>query len=149
MGRGSAAQKVVQNGAALRHNPHEVLQQGQRFAGDMHLGRRVDRILENARKTVPRMSVRLALAPVDQKFRSPIMGRALGFCQTTTPRHSQPAAWMASVRLGNCRQSVNTSSGEPSRATRQHSESHKVAQYVKERWSRPFWSFSPSFMPAR
>lgn len=46
------------------------------------------------------------------------------------PRHIHPAACMASVIVGNCRQSVKTSKGAPSLATRQHSESHIVAQVV-------------------
>ena len=66
---------------------------------------------------------------------SPSIGRDEGLFQTTIPRHANPAACTASVTLGSWRQSVKTRRGAPSRAIRQHSQSHCVIHHVKERWS--------------
>ena len=65
------------------------------------------------------------------RLKLPSMGLALGLCQTTIPRHSQPAACIASVMTGSWRQSLNTRARAPGLATRQHSESHKVAHSAK------------------
>ncbi len=44
-----------------------------------------------------------------------------------------PAAWIASVMAGICRQSENTRTGALGRATRQHSESHRLDHMMKDR----------------
>lgn len=63
----------------------------------------------------------------------PFWGRELPLSHTAVPRQIQPAHWMASVRLGSCRQSMNTHRGAPGLAMRLHSESHSAHQLVKLR----------------
>ena len=58
----------------------------------------------------------------------PFWGRHVGLIQGNTPSQCQPAACIASVIMGSCRQSVNTIMGLPSLAIRQHSESQRLAQ---------------------
>ncbi len=67
--------------------------------------------------------------------KEPRLGLALGLCQTIIPFHAQPAAWIASVRAGSCRQSLKTRQDAPALASRQHSPSHSDAHMTKERWS--------------
>jgi hypothetical protein len=67
----------------------------------------------------------------------PIAGRhASVLSQTTIPRQTHPPAWIASVIVGSCRQSVKTHRGAPSFATRRDSPSRSAHQYANERWSR-------------
>jgi hypothetical protein len=67
----------------------------------------------------------------------PMAGRhACVLSQTTMPRQTHPPAWIASVVVGSCRQSVKTHSGAPGLATRRHSPIQRAHQYSNDRWSR-------------
>src|SRR5579859_2644763 len=64
------------------------------------------------------------------------LGRPAGLIHGNTPRQVAPAVCSASVVLGSCRQSVNSTIGAPGLATRRHSDSHSVTHSVQLRWSR-------------
>ena len=132
VGRGATAKKWVKNRSAGFDDLHQILHQCQRFARDMHLGSRVDRAVDDAGETSAGVMRGLPLAGVYNEFRIPPEfsnhrpGTRLVPDHDTAPH---PPRRLYGVRLvGNCRQSVKTSKGAPSRATRQHSESHIVAQ---------------------
>lgn len=69
----------------------------------------------------------------------PFCGLACGLCQASTPRHSHPAAWIASVVVGSCRQSVNSNAVPPVLVRRWDSVMICVSQNPYDRWSM----FSP------
>lgn len=133
----AAAEEGIKYRPAFRDDAHELRHERNRLACEMDFFGAVYRIPENAGQALACVPLKTSLGAIDDILGvTPELtgiGRAEGLCQTTSPRHIQPAACTASVTLGSCLQSVKTRSGAPSRAMRQHSQSHCVIHHVKER----------------
>jgi hypothetical protein len=53
--------------------------------------------------------------------------------QTAIPRQMKPAIWIASLTVGSCLQSVNTTRGAPGLDARKHSPSQSEHQVMNDR----------------